>query len=172
MANKPSKLPTEKKAELSELQQLRARNKELAAAKKKLRQDRDTLLYKINAEKNKMVDADLQVERLAEVEASNKYLREQLDKIKSNTQSKQKQINKLTGDINTHTAKLKKLKAQHNQLLKQNDQLTVQLKHKDEIIAAAHDETQRVQDEIRSYTNSTSWKLTAPIRALINIVRR
>ena len=50
--------------------------------------------------------------------------------------------------------------------------LISQLKHKDDVIAMAYAEAERAKEETRSYANSTSWKITAPIRALINVFKR
>ena len=54
----------------------------------------------------------------------------------------------------------------------ERERFRVELHKKDAIIVMMRDEAERARAEVRSYANSTSWKMTSPVRWFINFFRR
>jgi len=119
------------------MRQLREQNNELAASNRKLRQDLDTVLHKLNAQKKQKNE---------------------------NAQASQ-------AEIQTLNQRLSQSENQIEQLEKRMAQKDAELKHKDNVTLMAQAESERSRAEVQSYANSTSWKITAPLRAIINIFK-
>lgn len=153
----------------TKIKQLQERNAELTATNAKLRQDRDTLLHKINQVKKGSSDSELQSQKIAEFQANNKFLREKLAETENKISALQKKL-KQQRVSNLEAQSI--LEVNNNELFEKSKQLKAELKHKDDMIALAQTESERARAEVRSYATSTSWKLTAPVRSLINLVRR
>lgn len=102
-----------------------------------------------------------------ELVASNKKLREQRDILQEKSDELREKADWLANRV-------KELKRENEDLAKQvenNAQIREQISHKDDLIIMMRDEAERARKESRDYASSTSWKITAPLRALINIFK-
>jgi len=169
------------------------KSKLLAAENLKLRQDRDALLHKLLENKKEISSLSETVNGLKSSKKEVSRLKETINELKSAKKASQSQLSKLNGQNNELANSNKKLRQQlkktstildesKNEISKlskkfekleaENGQLISQLKHKDDMIMMMRDEAERARAEVRAYANATSWKITAPIRAIMNLVKR
>lgn len=162
------------------IKKLTEQNLELVAANKKLREDRDKLLTMFNdtrAEREEILgqkqDLVTKSQKLAhqneELINANKRLRKDRDKILALADEKPTKTAKLEhNNPQVDTALHKNQQA----LDAENTQLRKDINTKNQTIGLLQTEAKRARTEVTSYANSTSWKITAPIRAVMNIFKR
>ncbi len=103
-----------------------------------------------------------------ELAANNKKLRQQRDQLKQQCDELRDKADWLFTQLETSKAQNTELTAQ----VQNNQKIKNELKHKDDMIVMMRDEAERARNETRDYANSTSWKITAPLRKVIHTFRR
>jgi len=107
-------------------------------------------------------------EQNLELAANNKKLRQQRDNLKQRSDELRDKANWLFNQLENSKAENAQLKSK----IQVNEKIKGQLKHKDDMIVMMREEAERARKETRDYANSTSWRITAPLRAVFQIFRR
>lgn len=175
------------------IKKLTNQNLELVAANKKLREDRDSLLTKFNEkrdERGKLVTQKSELneknKRLAETNQklteqnnelikSNKTLREDRDSILAMFNEKRAEADKIQKQneiLQAESGAQAAVKVDEAALEQERERFRAELAKKDEVIVMMRDEAERARAEVKSYAGSTSWKITAPVRSVLNIFKR
>jgi len=85
---------------------------------------------------------------------------------------KNPRIQKLTKQVNELSLANEKLRTERDTLLKLLNEKRDETEQKDQMIIMMRNEAERARTEVKSYANSTSWRITAPVRAIIRFFKR
>ena len=108
-----------------------------------------------NAQKSK---PKTPAEQIKHLRAANKKLREDRDF--------------LLGKFNEKRTEREEMLAELRALKLQNADLQKSMAQKEQTILLMRQEVNRSKAEVQSYVSSSSWRMTAPLRAVVNIFRR
>ncbi|NNE56516.1 MAG: hypothetical protein HKN36_00255 [Hellea sp.] len=85
---------------------------------------------------------------------------------------KNPRLQKLTKQVNELSLANEKLRTERDMLLKLLNEKREEATQKDRMIIMMRNEAERARAEVKSYSNSTSWRITAPVRAIIRFFKR
>ncbi|MGI6564991.1 glycosyltransferase [Methanosphaera sp.] len=146
------------------------KKEELINTEKKFTKEQEQLLNK-NSEKDEKINQltrqieDTAIQEQEKDERINELTR-QVDDITVQEQEKDKRINELTGQIDDITVQEQEKDKRINELTRQVDIITKQKQEKDEKIGILLEQKEELEKFKKDVYNSTSWKITKPLRKL------